>query len=57
MLVINKGDIVVFAPEYEVVTAGTFEPLDFVLCKVICYDCEEATGMFLAGTVVGMEEF
>jgi hypothetical protein len=57
MLEINAGDIVMFAPQYEVAVGGTFEPLDFVLCKVICYDCEEATCMFLAGTVVGMEEF
>jgi hypothetical protein len=57
MFTVNKGDIVVGSPSYEVVVGGVFEVLDFVLCKVICYDCEEATCMFLAGTVVGMEEF
>lgn len=57
MFQINKGDIVVSSPEYEVVVGGSYELLDYVLCKVICYDCEEATCMFLAGTVIGMEEF
>ncbi len=57
MLQINKGDIVLNSQAYEVVFGGTYDILDFVLCKVICYDCEEATCMFLAGTVVGMEGF
>lgn len=57
MFTINKKDIVQNSQAYEVVVGGVYDVLDFVLCKVICYDCEEATCMFLAGTVVGMEGF